>query len=271
MPGLRVRLYECQVTGVHENDRVLDAQSRIGRSFRQVSYLLPWISANGSGIDLIPKSGDHCIILATPQPVHNRLSKNLPGSFSVCIGFKLPVGMDGGLEQGGRFQNLPQGSMGFRIMAEGGNEAILLLTRGGTAIIGAGGTCRTLYSPIDKSIIHLFENWELNGPGGFVKWTRQKGKNDVHYQARYQTKVRDAEFTVDVVIDNAGGLQSPDPVSVTVHRDGGRPYLQVRVDADGEAHIEGESIHILGRAGVTIDGAQVKIKNRQVLAQGDPI
>jgi hypothetical protein len=271
MPGLHVRLYECQVTGVHENDRVLDAQSRSGRSFRQTSYLLPWISANGSGIDLIPKTGDHCLILATPQPTHNRLGKDLPGSFSVCIGFKVPMGLGGGQEQGGRLQNLPQGSMGFRVVAESGNEALLLLTRGGTAIIGAGGTCRTLYSPIDKSIIHLFDNWELSGPGGFVKWTREKGKGDVRYHAQYRTKVEGAEFTVDIAIDNGGGLQSPDPVSLTVHRDGGRPYLRVRVDVNGEAHIEGESINIFGRAGVNIDGAEVKIKNRQVLAQGDPI
>lgn len=275
MPGLPVRVYECSVTGVGENNRVLSAKSRKGRQFTDVSYLLPWISANGSGIDLIPKTGDSCLILATPQPVKTRSSAPGPraggNGFAMCIGFKVPPQAVGGIELGGRLPGLPQGSIGIQCKSEGGAVGQLILTRGGTTLIAADSDCRTLYSSVDSSIIHIFNNWKVIGPGGHVRWTREQGKEDVHYHAQYRTKTEGAEFTVDVAIDNGGGEQSLDPVSITVHRDGGNPYLQVRVDTNGEAHIEGESINIFGRAGVSIDGAQVKIKNRQVLGQGDPI
>lgn len=267
MPGLPVGIYECYVKAVHEDDRVIDVVSRGGATFSRVSYLLPWISANGSGLDLVPKTGDKCVVLASPRP-----RKASSGRYVICIGFKLPVTPNApGQELGERIQGLPAGSMGFRSVTEDGNEALLLLTRGGTAIIGANTGCRTLYSPVDSSVIHLFNNWEMTGPGGFVKWTRQAGESAVVYEAEYRTEVESEQSgpqRVHIKIDGAEG----DPVAVTVHAgDTERPYLRVRVSSDGEAFIEGEQININGRAGVNIDGAEIKIKGRQVLSQGDPI
>lgn len=275
MPGLRTRIYECHVTGVHELDRVIDARSRSGRVFKQIGYLLPWISANGSGIDIVPKTGDQCLVLATPEAPRGRqgppAAREKSASFAVCIGFKVPVSVNSqGLELGERLSSLPQGSMGLRTLSEDGNEALLLLTRGGTALIAANSGCRTLYSPVDSSIIHLFNNWEMNGPGGHVKWMRREGSDVVKYEAQYRVgTAEDTGVRVDVRV---GGEGEDDPVDIVVGTpDHQYPYLRVRVDANGEAHVEGESINITGRANVNIDAPQVMIKNRQVLDQGDPI
>ena len=276
MPGLPVEIYECQVRGVHEDDRVIDAVSRTGALFQGVSYLLPWISADGSGIDFVPKVGDQCLILASAVPRANPRGAPFPGQvergrYVICIGFKLPVTKGAaGLCLGGRLAGLPQGSMGFRAVSEDGNEALLLLTRGGTAIIGANEGCRTLYSPVDSSIIHIFNNWELNGPGGHIKWTRVSGQGHVQYEAEYRTEAIAEQSAMRVNVNI--GVDDANPVDVTVSTGpGARPYLRVRVSSSGEAFIEGEIINIVGRAGVNIDGAEVKIKNRQVLGQGDPI
>jgi len=264
MPGLNVKIYECYVTGVHANDRILDANSKGGTVFRGASYLLPWISMNGSGIDCIPKTGDNCIILSTTP------SNDSQGRLSFCIGFKLPASEAyNGLELGQRIEGLPQGSMGFRAVAEDGNEALVLLTRGGTAVIGANGVCRTLYSPVDSSVITIFNNWELSGPGGFVKWMRDAGNEVVEYRSQYRVSTAEEE---GVRVDIRVGGADADPVNINIGMpNSDQPFLQVLVDKDGKAWLKGESINIVGRAGVTIDGAEVKIKNRQVLGQGDPI
>ena len=276
MPGLPVEIYECHVQAVHEDDLVIDVKSRGGAEFRGVSYLLPWITANGSGIDLVPKNGDQCVILASRPPTSNqsgapRAGGSDRGRYVVCIGFKLPVTPGaGGRELGGRIPGLPQGSMGFRVVSEDGNEALLLITRGGTVLLGANEGCRTLYSPVDSSIIHIFNNWELNGPGGFVRWTRVEGETAVKYEAEYRTEVEadQTAMRIGVRVDGAGA----NPIDIIMHNgDESRPSLRVRIDVNGEAHVEGEIINITGRAAVNIDGAQVKIKNRQVLGQGDPI
>jgi len=272
MPGLSVRLYECYVEGVSAIDRVIDAKSRNGTLFKGVSYLLPWISANGAGIDLVPTTGDQCLILASDRNVDNVLGPPSPnsagGRLTVCIGFKIPVSASSqGLELGGRVPELPPGSMAIRTLSEDGNGGTLILTRGGSALIGANDQCRTLYSPIDSSIIHLFNNWKLIGPGGYVQWRREKGSDVVNYDAQYRVGTDSDSLAVNVHIGGDGD----NPLDIVCGPPGGNPYLRVRVDANGEAHIEGESLNITGRAGVDIDGAQVRIKGRQVLGQGDPI
>jgi hypothetical protein len=274
MPGLNVKVYDCWVTGVREQDRLVDVKSRGGVTFEACSYLLPWISAVGVGIDVIPKYGDQCLVLATSP------AGGGSGRMAMVIGFKIPTSPEyAGKELGGRREGLPQGSIAIRAGLEGDENALLLLTPGGTVLLSANETCRTLYSPVDSSIVTLFNNWELRGPGGFVRWTRETGTDDVAYHALYATKVALAtnpeeaqsapgELAVEVKI----GGEGDDPLDVSVaSAPESNPFLRVRVTADGEAFVEGESINIIGRAGVTIDGANVTIKGRQVLGQGDPI
>lgn len=261
MPGLNVRVYECYVQTVHENDRLLDAVSLNGTRFRRVSYLLPWISAAGSGIDVVPRTGDQCLILASPAG---------PGRMVFVIGFKVPTSpKSAGQELGGRLAGLPQGSVALRCLAEDGNSAHVILLPGGTLMLGANDMCRTLYSPVDNSIISIFNNWELKGPGGFVKWLRNEGEDEVSYEAQYRTHVGGDEGSI---VDVRVGGDGEDPVEVVVTPAGGKHQsLRISVSADGEAFIEGESINIHGRANVDIDAPNITIKGRQVLGQGDPI
>lgn len=273
MPGLNIRLYECVVTGVYAHDRIFDARSRRGTRFSGLSYLTPWLSADGSGIDFVPKSGDVCLVLAEAPHDDNRRGLPRPGQsergrLAICIGFKnLPTVGGGGFELGQRIE-MPDGSICLRCRSETGGDAKLLLTRGGTAILGINDICQSVYSPIDDSITHIFNTLRLKGPGGFVSWSRAQGSEDVVYEAEYRTKtLADKGHAVRVKI---GDPQAP--VSVTVTTAGyPHPNLKISVTADGEALVEAESLKIVGRAGVEIDGAQVKIKGRQVLGQGDPI
>lgn len=264
MPGLPVQVYECQVTGVREDDRVLDAISRNGTTFKRTSYLLPWISANGSGIDVVPKTGDQCLVLAT------QASPTDSGRMAFVIGFKVPTNpLYAGQELGERLAGYPQGSVILRARAEDGNEAHVVLNAGGSLLMGANETCRTLYSPVDSSVITLFDNWVLKGPGGYVRWRREPGSGAVSYEAEHRTLV-DPEQSAMRTHVRVGG-EGEDPVEVTVHDGGPNPFLRVRVDASGEAWIEGESLNLIGRASINIDAPNLTIKKRPVLGQKDPI
>lgn len=275
MPGLSTRIYECEVRGVNENSRTVNALSQNGTYFKNVTYMLPWISLRGSGIDCVPQSGDKCLILATGEQVHGRrgaakASQVFKGRMAYVIGFVLPATPNAqGLYLGGRMPDLPQGSIVFRTISEDGNEAMLLLARGGTAVLQANGQCKTAYSPLDNSISHIFNHWEMKGPGGFVKWTRDDGESSVRYEAQYRVGASEEEGQ-QVNVRIGGDTDTPVEISVS-EPTYANPYLKVTVDSQGQARIEGEFIDIFGRAGVNIDGADVRIKNRQVLGQGDPI
>jgi hypothetical protein len=254
---------------------MLSVTSRNGTRFEGVSYLLPWITANGSGIDIVPKVGDQCLVAAEPEAVRVQggsmaIDSSRRWRFAVCLGFKLPGSPNAeGVFLGDRISGLPQGSIALRSVSEDGNEAMLLLTRGGTAMLTANETCRTVYSPVDSSISHIFDNWQMKGPGGHVKWTRAEDSEAVKYEAEYRSLVSEDEgHRVRVTIDE----EADNPIEIRFDNIGyGRPLLHIYIDERGEAHVEGEQINIRGRAGVSIDGAEVRIKNRQVLGQGDPI
>ena len=269
MPGQQPRLYECSVLSVRAKDRVLDAQSsRSGTRFTNVSYLLPYINSGGSGFDMVPRVGSQCLILAT-----DRAGFGARGRFSVVIGFKSPVTKGAGLELGGRLADLTEGSLAMRTLDEEGNEAKVICFHGGTVLIGSGDSARTVYSPINSTIAHLFNNWEMTGPGGFVNWVREVGGDDVIY---------DAEFRVKADPDTPGmrvrvriGTTGNDPVVLEVARDSGvkpeHPPLRLRVNAAGETFVEGDVINIIGLSGVSIDAPNVVIKGRSVLSEKDPI
>ena len=274
MPGLNVKVYDCWVTGVRELDRVVDVKSRNGTIFEACSYLLPWISSVGAGIDVIPKTGDKCIVLASdPQ-------ERSSGRMAFVIGFELPFSSQyQGFQLGGRRAELPQGSIVLRSGLDGDESGYLVMTPGGTIVVSANETCRTVYSPVDSSVITLFNNWQLRGPGGYVEWFREPGSDAVSYHAKYATNVclaqtedegqSPGELLVDVRIGGEG--DDPLDIQVTPVPNSETPQFRVRVTADGEAYIEGESINIIGRAAVNIDAANLTIKGRQVLGQGDPI
>lgn len=264
MPGVPVRLYECTVLGVSAKDRVMTARSRNGADFRNISYMLPYMNLLGGGIDFVPKSGDKCLVLSTPMeagPLKSRLA--------VCIGFEMPVNpQSGGLQLGGRDTDLTPGSVGIHAKGEDGSDAYVLCLAGGTLVMGSGNACSTLYSPIDNSVMHVFDNWHMLGSGGHVRWTRDG--SSVSYQSEYRTEV-DEESQATKVNVRIGG-DGDDPLEIVVGQGAlDPPPLRIAVGADGEVTIEGQVINIRGDKSVDIDGGQVTIKGKQVLGEKDPI
>jgi hypothetical protein len=274
MPGLNVKVYDCWVTGVRERDRLVDVKSRSGVVFEACSYLLPWISSVGTGIDVIPKTGDKCLVLATDPQSGTR------GRMAFVIGFEVPTSFEyEGVQLGGRNAGLPQGSIALRTGLDGDDSGYLLMTPGGTILVSANETCQTLYSPVDSSVLTIFDNWQLRGPGGSVEWFRDPGSDAVSYRAKYATNVAlaqtedDGQSPGELLVDVRIGGEGDDPLDIQVTPVPGAdtPQFRLRVSPEGEAFIEGESINIIGRAAVTIDAANLTIKGRQVLGQGDPI
>lgn len=231
MPGSVPRIYECRVQAVRSRDRVLDAMSVRGRQFKDLSYLLPYINALGSGFDCVPNVGDTCIVMAADS------------GLEVVIGFRVPL-VDGGngQELGGRIDPLPEGSAALRAVGEDGSDARVICYRGGTVVVGSGSLAVSVYTPLGF-IQHLFDNWQLTGPGGFVKWTRQPGTNKVAYSAQYRVRVdeKDAGFRVDVAI---GEGETPVSVAVMRQQDDPRPALKISVDNQGVAHLDANVLEV---------------------------
>jgi hypothetical protein len=263
VPGLQTKIYECLVTGVLPNDRVLHAKSRNGTRFQNVSYLLPYISARGGGLDCVPEEGDKCLILAAdPGPAHR-------GRFYVCIGFQAhsSPGSDG-LELGRRIKNLPPGSTAIRAVSEDGGDARVVCFKGGTVLIASGEVCQTLYSPIDNAIMHMFNNWEMQGPGGFVRWTRESDSDAVVYESEYRVGVDGGmRARVEIGADDA----EPVRVQVLMSADDPLPPLTLTVNSQGQVTMTVNDLAIEGYAQVSIDAPSVLIKGRRVLDQKDPI
>jgi hypothetical protein len=268
VPGINVKIYECQVTAVRIEDRVFDAKSRNGTPFKNVSYLLPYANLLGGGFDATPRSGDSCIIAADSASS----SPTWIGRWAICLGFRLPVTPNaGGLELGGRITDLPSGSVVMRAIDEEGNDARVVCFSGGTVLLGSGDACQTVYSPVDKSIIHVFNQWEMHGPAGYVRWLRETGSSDPWYRAQYRTRTNEDEDALRVDIDIGGSEDNPVRIDVTRLADQEVPNLTIRVDSFGEVFIEGESININGKSSVDITGGTVSILGREVLKQTDPI
>jgi len=261
-----VRAYDCFVTAVRPGDRVIDVRSISGGArFSNVSYLMPYITALGSGVDCVPQEGDRCLVLASEAPSAHA------GRFVICIGFQLPTGSGGGLYLGGRDPDLPPGSVAIRAVDELGHEAKVICYRGGTLLIGSGQTATTLYSPIDSSIIHLFNTWEMIGPGGRVTWAREGGKDNVTYAAEYRVKADEEadgfRVNIEIGVDDA----TPVRVAVTRKKEDDLPALVVTVDGDGVAKIAANQLVVTAYANIDINAPEVTIKGRTVLDQKDPI
>jgi hypothetical protein len=264
MPGRQPRIYECEVLSVSAGDRVITARSFVsGARFSGVSYILPYINSLGSGLDVVPRSGDRCLILATdPQG----LSK---GRYAVCIGFQ--TGFSPGI--GGRRADLTEGSVCLRSVDEEGNDAHVICYAGGTLVIGSGQSARTVYSPINSTIAHLFDNYESRGSGGHFLWNRESGTDQVRLDVEYRTRATPSDTGMRIRVKL--GVDPENPVLIEmVNEESGdaeTPPFRLRLSADGQAWLEGESINIIGRAGVTIDAPTVNIKGKPVLGEKDPI
>jgi hypothetical protein len=260
MPGIEARIYECRVTSVQEDTKTLHAISRSGRKFRKVSWLLPYINAaNGGGFDFVPEVKAECVILSSGA-----------GGLETVIGFKMPF--DSALGEGkGRLskQKFPPGSMGFRVLSEDGTEAKILALRGGTVIVGSGALANTVYSPLGV-IENIFDSWNLKGPGGHVAWTREKGKDVVEYAAEYRVKT-DPEADGFRVGIRVGTGDIPVQVRVTRKKTDPRPALDISVDKDGIAKINGNVMEINAYAELSINAPNLILNDRRVAAIKDPI
>jgi hypothetical protein len=259
------RVYECEVLSVSASERRIDARSYItGTKFPGISYALPYMNALGGGVDFVPRSGDRCLVLAVDS--QSGLSG---GRFATAIGFE--NGFVQGL--GGRRSDLTEGSVCLRSVDESGNDAHVIAYSGGTVVIGSGQSVRTVYSPINATIAQLFDNYEARSSGGHVLWNREPGTDNVTLDAEYRTKSspQDPGLRLRVQL----GLDSENPLVIeAVNEDSAdqeRPPFRLRVSADGQMWMEGESINIIGRAGVTIDAPTLNIKGKPVLGEKDPI
>ncbi len=258
MPGSAVRIYECRVQAVRGTDRVLDAISVRGRQFKDLSYLLPYINAMGSGLDCVPNVGDTCIVLGSDN------------GLQVVIGFRLTLADGGdGQELGGRVNPLPEGSMALRAVAEDGSDARIICYRGGTVLVGSGALAVSVYTPLGF-IQHLFDNWTQEGPGGSVKWTRAQGTSKVEYHAQYRVNVDPALPGFRVAVDIADG-DVPVSVSVTREASDPRPALKVSIDKNGIAHIDGNIIDVRAFARLEITTPNLILNGRRVRPIQEPI
>lgn len=257
MPGSAVRIYECRVQAVRGHDRVLDAISVRGRQFRDLSYLLPYISAMGSGLDCVPNVGDTCIVLATEN------------GLQVVVGFRIVLADGGeGKELGGRVDPLPEGSMAMRAVAEDGSDARVICYRGGTVIVGSGALATSVYTP--GMIQHLFDNWTQEGPGGFIKWTRAQGKDKVEYHSQHRIPVDPAVRGYRVNVDIVDGDV---PVTVTVARDDGDPIppMKITFDKDGKVIIDTTIMKIRALATLELEAPNLVLNNRRVRPTLEPL
>jgi hypothetical protein len=264
MPGLSVKLFECTVEEVSEANRVItSAVSRKGRRFKNLSYMVPYINMLGSGLDFLPQRDDTCLVLAGD-----------PGTFETCIGFKLrpTKGPNGGLELAGRLKSLPPGSMAIRAVGEDGSEARVIAYRGGTVVIGSGALATSVYSPLGE-IKHLFDKFEMNGPGGFVRWRREKGEKTVTYEAEYRVNTDAAQEGMRVNIRIGPANEKKDPVSIVVSRrkDDAAPALSLTVTKDGEVKFNGNLVDINVLARLIINCPNIVLNGRRILPIDDPI
>jgi hypothetical protein len=262
MTAVSVKLYECTVKRVQPESRVMDCVSRAGRKFQDLTYLLPYINALGSGIDAVPQEKDSCIVLA----------EDAPSDFAFCIGFRVPFTFNeqypDSLELGDRQVDLDRSSIAVRAVGEDGTEAKMICYRGGSVLIGSGKQAITLYTPIDNSIIHLFNNWEMIGPGGFVKWKREEGSDSVTYESEYRTKTgEDAPFKVNVGIGGDG-----DPFRLEVSRGGDAiPPLSIHVKEDGLVEVQGVCMEFEAQGRIEFKAPNIVLNGRRILARDDHI
>lgn len=272
MPGRRVRIYECAITGVSPVDRTIDAHSRNGTTFKQVSYLMPYANLMGSGLDVVPRSGDKCLILATD--VNDQPSMAYRGRLAYCIGFEVPVRQGAaGLRLGGRDPDFTEGTVALRAVGEDGTDARVVCHAGGTVVIGSGKAARTVYSPINNTIASLFDNLELHSSGGTVKWLREPGTDDVSFEAELRTKA--VGDTSAVRLRVKVGVEE-DPVVIESSPDPGAeassaPFFRIAVTEGGEVNITGNVLNFSAAAAIDIDAPTVTIKGKPVLGEKDPI
>ena len=92
------------------------------------------------------------------------------------------------------------------------------------------------------------------------------------YEALYRTHTDPEEEAMRVKITIGGDNDDALNVTAGFADEEENPKFQMRIDAEGEVYIEGESIIINGRAGLDLTSkGQVTINGRQVLAQKDPV
>lgn len=258
MPGSTVKIYECRVQSVDAVGRTITVRSIKGRKFVNVSYLLPYIAAAGTGIDLVPEVGSTCIVLGAAG-----------SDLNVVIGFRLTLAEGGeGRELGGRIKDLPEGAMGFRVKSEDGSEAKLICYPGGTAVVGSGKRAVTVYSNAGD-IRHLFNSWQMTGPGGHMKWSRKEGSKKVSYSSEYRVNTKAAEPGLRVNVDIADG-DTPFRVAVTRQQNDPRPAFEVSVDKDGVARIKGNVIELNAFARFEVLSPNVILNGRRLKPTKEP-
>jgi hypothetical protein len=253
MPGTAARVYECYVRKCDAKAFTVDVQSRQGRNFPRVSYLLPYIRLSGTGINFVPELGAECLVIEGD------------GGLCVVVGFRMPFSVD----QNER-DDLPAGTIDIRVSDEKGTPARVCLIPGGTLLIQSKKSCRTLYSPADRSIVHVFSTWEMHGAAGHVLWRREVGEESASYEAEYRTKTNPDEpgFRMRITMSNEK------PLSLILDRgESGDliPPIDLQVGKNGQVDAKFGSLNVEVQGSLRVNGSDFKLNERALLPQGDPI
>jgi hypothetical protein len=119
-------------------------------------------------------------------------------------------------------------------------------------------------------MLSLFNNWQMEGPGGFKRWTREEGSDKVAYSAEYRVNVDEDSADFRVNVDIADGEV---PVAVTVLRgkNDAHPPLALTVGSDGVVTISGMVMNVEMEGKFEVSAPNIVLNGRRIIARDDPI
>ena len=239
-----LQLFECSVKSVDTDKRILSCTSINGRDFQQISWLLPWLSSKGGGIDIVPTRGDRCLVASDGQRTY-------------VLGF-----CQNTISTEEHRESIDEGSIGFKIQNEDGSYAKILLNNGGAIIIQANGMLSSFWNPIDNSVIHHFFSMETICPGGYIKWRYNDQTGAVTYEAQYKNSAIDTEATeIKISFDQTENNEFD--IILKQLRNNKSRRLHIRADKSGSFMIEADvSIVIRSKGILILDAPIIRVNNR---------
>lgn len=213
------------------------------RTFYNVPIPAPYLHPfEGEGIVFIPEVGAHCWV-AIPSEGDTR---------PVPLTFRSPVNQEGTFA-GGRKKTVNPGSIHLSTRDRNG----IKVERGGVVEIYSTPIARTFYLPYSNEIVHFFENYRLEGLGGYSRWLTSRPEEDPDGLKGTRLEVAIKEFADHpghVVRVQAGGQIEDDNgavVKLDVHESGEASHLDevpsttVTINKLGEIRVSNGAMDLL--------------------------